>query len=214
MRVKRKSKTLALAIATVCVAQTGLAQERRDGLIIRSIADSAKVLESDTLQDIVVTSAGAARRLNKRQVAAELIDIKEIASLPAVFGERDVMKSIQLLPGVKAESEGSTGYQVRGGTSAQNLVTLDNSIIYNTGHLMGLFSAFNDEALSGSTLYKGIVPARLGGGVSSVFEIGTRQGDLYDRHASVGIGLLAAKAMAEGPIKEGEASYLVAARKS
>lgn len=66
MRIKRKSKTLALAIATVCVAQTGLAQERRDGLIIRSIADSAKVLESDTLQDIVVTSAGAARRLNKR----------------------------------------------------------------------------------------------------------------------------------------------------
>lgn len=214
MSIKEKSKTLALAIATVCVTQTGLAQERRDGLIIRAIADSAKVLESDTLQDIVVTSAGAARRLNKRQVAAELIDIKEIASLPAVFGERDVMKSIQLLPGVKAESEGSTGYQVRGGTSAQNLVTLDNSIIYNTGHLMGLFSAFNDEALSGSTLYKGIVPARLGGGVSSVFEIGTRQGDLYDRHASVGIGLLAAKAMAEGPIKEGEASYLVAARKS
>ena len=214
MHLKKSSAPLALAIAAVCAAPGAQAQERRDGMIIRAIADSAKVLESDTLQDIVVTSAGAARRLNKRQVAAEIIDIKELASLPAVFGERDVMKSIQLLPGVKAESEGSTGYQVRGGTSAQNLVTLDNSIVYNTGHLMGLFSAFNDDALSGSTLYKGIVPARLGGGVSSVFEIGTRQGDMYDRHASVGIGILAAKAMAEGPIREGESSYLVAARKS
>lgn len=209
----RKSVLTAITAATVCAPLMATAQEQRK-VVIRAIADSAKVIESDTLQDVVVTSAGSMRRLNKRQIGAELIDIKEMASLPVVFGERDVMKSIQLLPGVKAESEGGTGYQVRGGTSAQNIVTLDNSVVYNTGHLMGLFSAFNDEALSGSTLYKGIVPARLGGGVSSVFEMGTRQGDMYDRHATVGIGILAAKAMAEGPISEGESSYLIAARKS
>lgn len=202
----------ALTLCTVATCHTTLAQSR--GPIIRAVADSASVIESDTLQDVTVTSAGVTRRLGARQAGAELIDIKEIAALPVLFGEHDIMKSIQLLPGVKAESEGGTGYQVRGGTSAQNLVTVDNAVVYNSGHLMGLFSAFNDEALAGSTLFKGIVPARLGDGVSSVFEIGTRQGDMYDRHTSVGIGLLAAKAMTEGPIREGTSSYLIAARKS
>lgn len=211
----RAAIKILLAAASLAAACGSAAQTVDPRIVVvRAVSDSSSVLESDTLQDVTVTSAGVARRLGARQAGAELIDIKEIAALPVLFGERDIMKSIQLLPGVKAESEGGTGYQVRGGTSAQNLVTVDNAVVYNSGHLMGLFSAFNDEALAGSTLFKGIVPARLGGGVSSVFEIGTRQGDMYEHHMSAGIGLLAAKVMAEGPIKEGAASYLVAARKS
>lgn len=202
-----------VAIVLVAFVATNHAEAQRRQVVVAA-ADTAGGIAGDTLRDVVVTSAGAMRRMRQTQAAAESLEMKELAALPAVFGERDVMKSIQLLPGVKSESEGSTGYQVRGGTSAQNLVCLDNATIYNSGHLMGLFSAFNDEALAGATLYKGIVPARLGGGASSVFEISTRQGDMYDHHATVGIGLLAARAMAEGPLAEGAASYLVAGRKS
>lgn len=182
--------------------------------IVVAVADTAKAIEADTLQDVVVTSAGVTRRLSQKQAGAEKIDMKELSSLPAIFGERDVMKSIQLLPGVKSDGDGSSGYQVRGGTTSQNIVLLDNAIVYNSGHLMGLFSSFNDDALAAATLYKGNSPARLGGGVSSVFEIGTRQGNLFSHRFSAGVGLLAARCIAEGPIREGEASYLVAARRS
>lgn len=196
------------------LACTGVAAQ--SGIARRPIVVAATdtVVESDTLRDVVVTSAGVSRRMLQSQAGAESIGMSELASLPAVFGERDVMKGIQLLPGVKADGDGSSGYQVRGGTTAQNLVTVDGAVVYNSGHLMGFFSAFNDDALGGATLYKGTVPARLGGGVSSVFEIQSRQGDMFRHRATVGVGLLAARAMAEGPIAEGRASYLVAARKS
>lgn len=190
-------------------AQSGLTDRR-----VAVVTDTGAVLESDTLRDVVVTSASVSRRLRQSEAGAESIGMKELASLPAVFGERDVMKGIQLLPGVKSDGDGSSGYQVRGGTTSQNLVTVDGAVVYNSGHLMGFFSAFNDDALGGATLYKGTVPARLGGGVSSVFEIQSRQGDMFRHRATVGVGLLAARVMAEGPIAEGRASYLVAARKS
>lgn len=203
-----------LVCAAALTAQGAAAQDGLAGRRIVVAADTGAVLESDTLRDVVVTSASVARRLRQSEAGAESIGMKELASLPAVFGERDVMKGIQLLPGVKSDGDGSSGYQVRGGTTSQNLVTVDGAVVYNSGHLMGFFSAFNDDALGGATLYKGTVPARLGGGVSSVFEIQSRQGDMFRHRATVGVGLLAARAMAEGPIAEGRASYLVAARKS
>ena len=115
---------------------------------------------------------------------------------------------------MKSESEGSGGYQVRGGTAAQNLILLDGATVYNAGHLMGLFSTFNDDALMSGALYKGMVPAQFGGGSSSVFDISTRSGDMYDYHYGGTIGLLSAKVMAEGPIQEGKSSFLVSGRRS
>ena len=172
------------------------------------------IQRQDTLDEVVVVSQSARQRIDEVQIGVEKISVTTLAKVPALFGEKDIIKSIQLLPGVKSESEASGGYQVRGGTSSQNLILLDGATIYNAGHLMGLFSTFNDDALGNASLYKGLQPAAFGGATSSVFDIDTRVGDNQQRHFSGTIGLLSAKIMAEGPIKKGQSSYLVTARRS
>lgn len=168
----------------------------------------------DSLQEVIVNAHSARKRMNEVQMGVEKIDITTLAKMPVLFGEIDIIKSLQLLPGVKSNGETSGGYQVRGGKATQNLILLDGASIYNSGHLMGIFSAFNDDALIKATLYKGMMPAELGGATSSVFDISTRPGNMQEYHASGSIGLLAAKAMAEGPIKKNRASFFVAARRS
>ena len=172
------------------------------------------VQREDTLHEVTVTSRSAQKRIDEVQIGVEKVEIATLAKVPALFGERDIIKSIQLLPGVKSEGEGSGGYQVRGGTSAQNLILLDGATVYNAGHLMGLFSTFNDDALMGASLYKGLVPAPLGGGTASVFDISTRSGDTQRYHLSGTVGLLSAKVMAEGPIQQSQSSFLFAGRRS
>ena len=179
-----------------------------------TVGQTDDVIKEDTLEELTVTSRSAQRRIEEVQVGVEKIDIGTMAKVPALFGERDIIKNLQLLPGVKSESDGSSGYQVRGGTSAQNLILLDGATIYNAGHLMGLFSAFNDNALSNASLYKGMVPAQYGGGTSSVFDISTRPGDNEHHHFKGSIGLLSAQLTAEGPLHKGASSYLAAFRRS
>ena len=116
----------------------------------------------DTLHEVTVTSRSAQKRMEEVQIGVEQIEVESLAKMPSLFGEKDIIKGIQLLPGVKSESEASGGYQVRGGKAAQNLILLDGATVYNAGHLMGLFSTFNDDALMGASLYKGLVPAQLG----------------------------------------------------
>ncbi len=166
------------------------------------------------IDDVVISTNSPFDRVRGVQIGVEKIDMEDVALMPALFGERDIMKSIQLLPGVKAESDGSSGFQVRGGTTSQNMVLLDDAPVYNSGHLMGFFSAFNDEALSDATLYKGLIPAQYGDGISSVFEVNTRSGS-YDKYRFGGtVGLLSAKLHAEGPIAKDKASFFVAARRT
>jgi hypothetical protein len=171
------------------------------------------VLE-DTVSEVTVTSRTARKRVEEVQIGVEKVDIATLAKVPALFGEKDIIKSLQLLPGVKSENEASGGYQVRGGKAAQNLILLDGATVYNAGHLMGLFSTFNDDALMSGSLYKGLVPAQLGGGTASVFDISTRSGDLHDYHFSGTVGLLSAKVAAEGPIRQDRSSFLFAGRRS
>ena len=176
--------------------------------------DDTNRMMTDTLQEVTVTSRSAKQRVEEVQIGVENIEVSTLAKMPSLFGEKDIIKSIQLLPGVKSESEASGGYQVRGGKAAQNLILLDGATVYNAGHLMGLFSTFNDDALMGASLYKGLVPAQLGGGTASVFDISTRSGNLTDYHYGFTVGLLSAKAMAEGPIQKGRSSFLVVGRRS
>lgn len=187
------------AVQTVCVV---------------ALAQIDDVSREDTLREVTVTSRSAEKRISEVQIGVEKVEISTLARVPALFGEKDIIKSIQLLPGVKSESDGSGGYQVRGGTSSQNLILLDGTTIYNAGHLMGLFSAFNDDALANASLYKGLVPAQLGGGTSSVFDIDTRSGDMQQYRLSGTVGLLSAKVMAEGPIQKDRSSFLFAGRRS
>ena len=179
-----------------------------------SRAQKDDIAHEETLREVTISSRSASKRVDEVQVGVEKVEIATLAKVPSLFGEKDILKSIQLLPGVKSESEGSGGYQVRGGTAAQNLILLDGATVYNAGHLMGLFSSFNDDALMNGSLYKGMVPAQLGGGSSSVFDISTRSGDVNNYHYGASVGLLSAKVMAEGPIQKDKSSFLVAGRRS
>lgn len=171
-------------------------------------------IRSERLDEIVVTSNSARQRIQSIQTGAEQLQLKELTSTPQLFGERDIIRSLQLLPGVKSESDASSGFQVRGGTAAQNQILFDWAPVYNVGHLAGLFSAFNDDALAAATLYKGLLPAQYGHASSAVLDITGRTGDKTDWHGGASIGLLSAKGTLEGPIVKDKAAFLVTARRS
>lgn len=186
------------------------------GLFVSSLGCWAQhtVVHGDTLQEVTVMSLSAQQRVEEVQIGVEKVDVATLTKVPSLFGEKDIIRNLQLLPGVKSENEASGGYQVRGGKAAQNLILLDHATVYNAGHLMGLFSTFNDDVLMNGSLYKGLVPAQLGGGTASVFDISTRSGDMNDYHFGGSVGLLSAKIVAEGPIQKNRSSFLVAARRS
>lgn len=174
--------------------------------------DSIRVREQQ-LQEVFVKARTVQRRMNSVQIGAEQLQVKELASMPALFGEADIMRSVQLLPGVKAESDASSSFQVRGGTSAQNTILYDDAPVYHVGHLAGLFSAFNDDALATATLYKGLIPAQYGGASSAVLDIAGRKGR-QQLHGGVSAGLLSAKVSVEGPLIKDKSGFLFNARRS
>ena len=178
------------------------------------LALPADTIRTEQIEEVVVTSNSARQRLQNVQAGAEALQLKELTAAPSLFGENDVMRALQLLPGVKAESDASSSFQVRGGTAAQNLILYDNSPVYNVGHLAGLFSAFNDDALGSATLYKGLLPAQYGGASSAVLDLTGRTGNKHDLHGGASIGLLSAKGTIEGPIVKDKASFLVTARRT
>src|SRR5574344_421684 len=166
------------------------------------------------LKEVTVNSRTTQERLDNVQIGQAKIDMKNLLKVPSLLGEHDVIKSLQLLPGIKSESDASSGFEVRGGTSAQNLVLLDNASIYQAGHLMGLFSSFNDDALMNASLYKGMIPSQYGDATSSVLDVNTKSGDMSSYHYGASLGLLSAKIYAEGPIAKDKASFLFTARRS
>ena len=175
--------------------------------------DTTSVKEKE-LQEVVVSANNAQQRLKSVQIGAEQIQVKELTAAPALFGEVDIMRSLQLLPGVKSESDASSSFQVRGGTAAQNAILYDKAPIYNIGHLAGLFSAFNDNALATATLYKGLVPAQYGGASSAVLDVVGRTGRNDRWGGNVSIGLLSTKASVEGPIIKDKLGLLFNVRRS
>ena len=175
--------------------------------------DTTSVKEQE-LHEVIINANNAQRRIKAVQIGAEQIQVKELTAAPALFGEVDIMRSLQLLPGVKSESDASSSFQVRGGTAAQNTILYDKAPVYNIGHLAGLFSSFNDNALASATLYKGLVPAQYGGASSAVLDIIGRTGrnDKWGGNAS--IGLISAKASVEGPIVKDKLKMLFNVRRS
>ena len=176
-------------------------------------ADTAKVKEQQ-LKEVFVNANSAKRRISGLQIGSERMQVKEMTETPRLLGEADVMRSVQLLPGVKAESDASSGFQVRGGTAAQNRILYDDAPVYNMGHLAGLFSTFNDDALSTATLYKGLFPAMYGEAASAVLDINSRSGNKQKWHGGGDIGLLSCKGLLEGPLVKDKLSMLVCARRS
>ena len=152
--------------------------------------------------------------VEKVEMSVNNLNIAQIKKIPALLGEVDVVKSIQLLPGVSTVGEGATGFNVRGGSIDQNLILLDEATIYNSSHLFGFFSVFNPDAIKDLKLYKGGIPARFGGRASSVLDIYQKDGNSNKFHANGGIGLITSRLLLEGPIVKDKASFLIGGRAS
>ncbi|WP_343530675.1 TonB-dependent receptor [Pedobacter sp.] len=169
---------------------------------------------ANNLDEIVISTTRDDRSLASPQMGAERLTMKTIKNIPLIFGERDVMKAIQLLPGIKSAGEGGAGIYVRGGAADQNLVLMDDVPVYNAAHLLGFFSTFNPDAVEDITVYKTGMPSQYGGRLSSVLDIKMRQGDAEKFSASGGIGLISSKLTLEGPIQKEKSSFLVSARRT
>jgi len=164
------------------------------------------------LSTVVISAERPNSNVVRPEMSMEKLDIKQIKIIPALFGEVDVIKAIQLLPGVQAASEGSSGFSVRGGSPDQNLILFDNALVYNASHLMGFFSVFNNEAVDGITLYKGDIPASHGGRLSSLLDVQGKTGrDKWGFNA--GIGLISSRLTIDGPLSD-NATLLVAGRRT
>ena len=133
---------------------------------------------------------------------------------PYLFGEKDILKVVQLLPGVKSAGDGNSGFYVRGGAADQNLILLDEAPVYNASHLLGFFSTFNSDAIKDMTMYKAGMPAQYGGRLSSVLDIKMNEGNNQDYNVSGGIGLISTKLNVEGPIQKDKSSFLVTGRRT
>ncbi|NLZ19255.1 MAG: TonB-dependent receptor plug domain-containing protein, partial [Bacteroidales bacterium] len=165
--------------------------------------------------DAAVVAAGSkAERLAQPQTGLASLDAGVVRHVPALMGERDILKVIQMLPGVQSPSDGAAGFSVRGGQVDQNLILLDGTPIYCAGHVFGFISIFNDDVLGMTELYKGDFPARYGGRISSVLEANTRDGNLTRRGGNATIGLVSSKVHLEGPVVPDKLSYSVSARRS
>jgi len=172
-----------------------------------------------TLSEVVVSSTKANQRIVSTEMSTEKLTAKDIKQIPMVLGEADVIKSIQLLPGVSAPNEGSGGFNVRGGSADQNLILLDEAIVYNPSHLFGFFSVFNADALKDATIYKGGIPSKYGGRLSSVLDIRMREGSNKKFSATGGIGLLSSRVTLETPLGKvhengANGSMLISGRRS
>jgi outer membrane receptor for ferrienterochelin and colicin len=171
-------------------------------------------LENSSLKEVVVTDTKTEHISEDVQMSKIDLSIEQIKNIPALLGEKDVMKAIQLLPGVQKGSEGSSGIYVRGGGPDQNLIILDDATVYNATHLFGFFSLFNGDALKSVELTKGGFPARYGGRLSSVIDMQMKDGNKEQIKGEAGIGLLSSRLTLEGPIKKNKASFLFSARRT
>ncbi|MGN6437647.1 MAG: TonB-dependent receptor [Agriterribacter sp.] len=170
--------------------------------------------ESKTLDNVTIVASSKSRSLSSPQMGIERLTTKEIKNIPVLLGERDVLKTVQLLPGIKSAGDGNSGFFVRGGAADQNLILLDEATVYNASHLLGFFSTFNSDAIKDVTVYKGGMPAQYGGRLSSVLDIKMNDGNNQDYSVSGGVGLISAKLNVEGPIQKDKSSFLVTGRRT
>ncbi|GAB5401511.1 MAG: TonB-dependent receptor [Aureisphaera sp.] len=199
----------------IVFSSLGFVDERINVSLTQNIAQNIS-LQNDTeeLDEVVISADVERANIKAPQMSVNTLKASTIKSIPVVLGEADVIKSILLLPGVTNAGEGSSGFNVRGGAADQNLILLDEATIFNSSHLFGFFSVFNPDAIKDVKLYKGGIPSRYGGRVSSVLEIFQKEGNMKELKINGGIGAVASRLLAEGPIVKDKAAFLVGGRAS
>lgn len=173
-----------------------------------------ELTQGERIEEVVVSQASRRDNIENPQMGVANVSIQDIRRVPVLFGEQDVLKTLQLLPGVMSGGEGSTSFFVRGGTGDQNLVLLDEAIVYNASHLFGFFSTFNSDAIKDVNLYKGSAPAQYGGRLSSVLDISMLDGNNKRFGMEGGIGLIASRLNVQGPIVKDNGSFIVSGRRT
>lgn len=172
------------------------------------------VSKSASIGEVIVYSRKRDGNVKNAQMGKIDLSINQIRNIPAFMGEVDPLKAIQLLPGVRNAGEGNAGFYVRGGGPDQNLILLDDAVVYNTGHLFGFFSVFNADAIKNVSLIKGGMPAQYGGRLSSVVDVSMKEGNINKFQMDGGIGLIASRFSVQGPIKKNKASFILSARRT
>ena len=209
------SITLPEGIYQVQISYLGFSTITETIELNQKITKNYKLKEaSESLDEIIIE--GNIEKLNVRtpQMSVNKLTASTIKQIPVVLGEADVIKSIILLPGVTSAGEGASGFNVRGGAADQNLILLDEAIVFNSSHLFGFFSVFNPDVIKDIRLYKGGIPAKYGGRLSSVLDIYQKEGNSKDLKVTGGIGLISSRLLIEGPIKEEKVSFLIGGRSS
>lgn len=166
------------------------------------------------IEEVTVTAEAANSNITSLETGSTKLQIKTIRKIPALMGEVDVIKAIQLLPGVQVTSEGSSGFSVRGGSPDQNLILLDEATVYNASHLLGFFSIFNNDAIKDVKLYKGDIPAWAGGRLASLLDVRMKEGNTKKFAGAGGIGNISSRLTLEGPLFSGKGSFLVSGRRT
>lgn len=201
----------------VVISYLGYESQTHQIDLINNITLNSKLKPSENiLKEVVVTSESSREKEQVRsaQMSSIYIPIEKIKNIPTIGGETDIMKVMQLMPGVKRGGEGQNAMYVRGGSGDDNLILLDEAVVYNVSHLFGFFSVFNNDALKEVTMYKGGFPAQYGGRLSSVMDIRMKDGDMQKFHVDGGIGLLSSHLTLQGPIIKDKMSFIISGRRS
>ena len=172
------------------------------------------VPNANAINNVTVVSRRRDNQVKTAQMGKIELNINTAKAIPAFMGEVDILKTLQLMPGVRNAGEGNAGFYVRGGGADQNLILLDDAVVYNTGHLFGFFSIFNSDAIKNVSLIKGGMPAQYGGRLSSVVDVAMKEGNTNKTQVDLGIGLIASRFSIQGPIKKNKASYMISARRT
>ena len=200
---------------TVTVSYVGFVSENRSLTISANVKlDLALKEQRLETKEVIVTAERKDAQIKNMEMGTTKMEMKTISSIPPLLGEVDVIRSIQLLPGVSSVSEGSSGFNVRGGAVDQNLVLLDEAPVYNTSHLFGFFSVFNPDAVKDVKLYKAAIAANYGGRLSSVLDVRMKEGNMKKLAVQGGVGLIFSRLTIEAPIKKDKASFILAFRRS
>jgi hypothetical protein len=200
---------------TLTVSFTGYEPQKFTLSVDKAITQNVKLTpKSQQIDEVVIRTEAINRNIIGNEMGTFKLDPKIIKSIPVLFGEQDILKTIQLMPGVSSAGEGSTGFFVRGGQADQNLVLLDDAPVYNPSHLLGFFSVFNSDAINSAKLYKGGVPANFGGRASSVLDVNMREGNSERVAATGGIGIISSRLTVEGPLAKNGSSFLVSGRRT
>ena len=181
----------------------------------KNVASNIEMIdEAKLIDEVVISDKPIDENVVSLQMSKNTLDMNRVRKLPALFGEVDIIKNIQMLPGVITAGEGTSSFYVRGGSADQNLILIDEAPIYDPSHLFGLFSVFNADVIKDSELYKGGIPARYGGRLSSILDVRTKDGNNKAVKVSGGIGSMASRIMVEGPIVKDKSSFIISARRS